>query len=641
MAKTISDELNRLIQAKAGIKSALEEKGLTIGDSSTLDEFPGLIQEMEVGGGGSDTSTIIDLIEGDITSLEIPYGTTKIRGYAFYNASTLTNVSIPNTVSSIGEHSFDYCKNLHSISIPDSVISIQSEAFTQSGLQEIQFGNNVNYIGQGAFAYTPLKNFVFPNTVTSSNTQLFRSCQSLQTLVFPSTFSSIGQYTLFQSTVKDIIALKDTAISKNNYAFYQSTINNIYVKNQSVDSYKSSWNDVSTKIKPLAAIDYDDTTYTVTASGRDNVELYVDASLINSSVYTFTPGAADVSHNITVKSVDPSLGILDEVTQEVLIEGETQAWTPSANAGIYVDPISYMINPDLESVTVSLGLVESGDYTLPAEVTYEGYTFDVTRIAAGAFYNRGLTSLTIPASVTLINGGAASGHGALETSSLTSVTLLGSSTSIYRDAFGTTRPTNLTAIYVPAADVNTYKAALSDLGGTLEGGVYVNTYDLSSIVQAIPGEETWDYTLTPADVVEYMGRTQLGVGLYSSHNGNNGQVAFSKLNGNNQESLYATDDYVQGNAVKGYPPYTNGIDEAVINPLKITLYETPNGTLTLIANNYSTKCALTQDSNNPLIYIVEVTDSQREQYIEVRCVNNGENVDFKIAKIEFNYTEFE
>jgi hypothetical protein len=40
---TISDELNRLIQAKADIKSALEEKGLTIGDSSTLDEFPTLI----------------------------------------------------------------------------------------------------------------------------------------------------------------------------------------------------------------------------------------------------------------------------------------------------------------------------------------------------------------------------------------------------------------------------------------------------------------------------------------------------------------------------------------------------------------------------------------------------------------------
>ena len=80
MANTISEELNRLIQAKTNIRTALQEKcGLTIGDSSTLDEFPGLIQEMEVGGGGGgyDVSTVIDLIEGDLTELTIPTGTTS------------------------------------------------------------------------------------------------------------------------------------------------------------------------------------------------------------------------------------------------------------------------------------------------------------------------------------------------------------------------------------------------------------------------------------------------------------------------------------------------------------------------------------------------------------------------------------
>ncbi len=40
---TISDELNRLIQAKADIKAALEDKGVVIGESSTLDEYPALI----------------------------------------------------------------------------------------------------------------------------------------------------------------------------------------------------------------------------------------------------------------------------------------------------------------------------------------------------------------------------------------------------------------------------------------------------------------------------------------------------------------------------------------------------------------------------------------------------------------------
>lgn len=69
-------------------------------------------------------------------------------------------------------------------------------------------------------------------------------------------------------------------------------------------------------------MDYDSTTYTVTALGRDNLELYVDASLINSSVYTFTPGNADASHVITVTSTDPSLGLLDTSTLEVLVPAD-------------------------------------------------------------------------------------------------------------------------------------------------------------------------------------------------------------------------------------------------------------------------------------------------------------------------------
>ena len=85
----ISDELSRIISAKAAIKTALENKGLTIGDSSTLDEFPALIDDMPTGGGGYDVSTVIDLIEGDITSFEIPNGTKIIKHYNFYNCPSL------------------------------------------------------------------------------------------------------------------------------------------------------------------------------------------------------------------------------------------------------------------------------------------------------------------------------------------------------------------------------------------------------------------------------------------------------------------------------------------------------------------------------------------------------------------------
>ena len=258
MANTISDELNRLIQAKAGIKSALEEKGLTIGDSSTLDEFPGLIQEMEVGGSGVDTSTLIDLIGKDIQSLDIPEGTTKIGNNIFYGCHRLRNITIPNTVGLIGAGAFNYCELLNNLIIPNSVGAIGPKVFYQN--------TNLN----------------------------------------------------------DMVILKDTPPTLDSENVFSNSLT-IYVKNAAVDAYKNAggnWNDVSTRINPLASMSYDSQTYTVTALGRGNLELYIDASLCNSSVYTIPQTSEDASHVIMVKSVDPSLGLLDTSTMEVLVRAE-------------------------------------------------------------------------------------------------------------------------------------------------------------------------------------------------------------------------------------------------------------------------------------------------------------------------------
>lgn len=279
----ISDELNRIIQAKAGIKSALEEKGLTIGDSSTLDEYPALIQEMQTGGGGSsaDTQTLIDMIEGDITSIDIPNTAYRIGNYSLAGKPNLRNVNIPNSVTSFG-----------------------SNAFT---------------------ADLGLVSIIIPNSVTSFGDSCFSGCTSLSNIVIPSSVTSIGM-----RSFNNVNANMSLAIMGDNPPSLSTNTNvgtfggswPIYVKNAAVDTYKNAggnWNDVSTRINPLASMSYDSQTYTVTASGRDNVELYVDASLCDSSVYTFDSTTQAGNHTVTVKSVDPSLGVLDEVSQEITI----------------------------------------------------------------------------------------------------------------------------------------------------------------------------------------------------------------------------------------------------------------------------------------------------------------------------------
>lgn len=374
MANTISDELNRLIQAKAGIKSALEEKGLTIGDSSTLDEFPGLIQEMQTGG-GSDTSTLIDLIEGDLETLVIPEGTRKIKNYAFYQDPSLINVSIPNTVTKIGAYAFSNCQQLINANLPNNLITLGHDSYRGTSITSISIPSSLLYIEDYAFSGTKITEVYIPETVTQLGTytfsgcknlvsvtvdnptittgmfygcdnlqnvyltekvtsikgQAFANCSTLEKIVFPSSLNTIEK-NVFQNHSMlplEVVFLGNNLPASINWIGLitaNQPLHKLYCKNAAYDIYLenstvANFNNYG-QVYKLADMDYDSSTMTVTVSGRDNVELYVDSSLIDSSIYTFTPGTEDSSHVITVKSVDPSLGVLDEVSQEILIEGE-------------------------------------------------------------------------------------------------------------------------------------------------------------------------------------------------------------------------------------------------------------------------------------------------------------------------------
>ena len=49
---SIQTELNRLSTAKSDLKSAIEEKGVTVPEGTKLDGFSALVNQIQVGGGG-------------------------------------------------------------------------------------------------------------------------------------------------------------------------------------------------------------------------------------------------------------------------------------------------------------------------------------------------------------------------------------------------------------------------------------------------------------------------------------------------------------------------------------------------------------------------------------------------------------
>lgn len=111
----------------------------------------------------TDKATMVGLIDGSLTEIDIPYGVTSISAYRFYNFTKLKRVTIPNSVTSIGTQAFA-AVGLESIEIPSSVDKIISYAF---------------------YSCSSLKSVVFKGKPTSIDSKAFTSCRVLESIECP------------------------------------------------------------------------------------------------------------------------------------------------------------------------------------------------------------------------------------------------------------------------------------------------------------------------------------------------------------------------------------------------------------------------------------------------------------------------
>ena len=183
-------------------------------------------------GGGDDV--LIDLIEGDITSINIPSGVTIIRNSAFLYCINLASVTISSSVTSIGSSAFSNCTSLASVTIPSSVTSIGSSAF-----------NNC----------TSLASVTILSGVTSIGGSAFSNCTSLASVTIPSSVKSIGSYAFNSCTSLASVtceSLTPPTISSNTFNNVPATCP-IYVPAESVDAYKAA-NNWKARAKYIQAI---------------------------------------------------------------------------------------------------------------------------------------------------------------------------------------------------------------------------------------------------------------------------------------------------------------------------------------------------------------------------------------------------
>lgn len=100
---TISDNLNRIINAKANIKQAIENKGVSVSDSALLDEYPALIESIPMEGG--------DAYYEDLYNLRTSNGTNMAGLFSYCTAPELDLSNLDVSKVTNMNYMFSYCSS--------------------------------------------------------------------------------------------------------------------------------------------------------------------------------------------------------------------------------------------------------------------------------------------------------------------------------------------------------------------------------------------------------------------------------------------------------------------------------------------------------------------------------------------------
>ena len=357
---------------------------------------------------------------------------TNIGKAAFNGCGNLESVTFAENsqLETINGWAFGYCGKLTTITIPASVTTLKGPVFTGSGLQTIFFeeGSRLQTIGNNAFDNSALTAITIPASVITinltafsrcaylstvnfeENSQLetidhgaFMECYALKKITIPANVTFIGD-NVFDNcqNLSEVTILAQTPPSLGNNAFYHTAENfRINVPKESLDAYKTAYPDLADIIKPIissGSVDtwlregdtWDASTKTLTVNNNPGMNAYADNTEIQHLVF---------ADNVTF--IDQYAFMNCENLESVTFAENSQLETISSCAFLRCGKLTTITIP--ASVTTLNGPVfrESGLQTIFFE---EGS--QLKTIGDYAFTDTPLTAISIPASVTNIAEGA-------------------------------------------------------------------------------------------------------------------------------------------------------------------------------------------------------------------------------------------
>ena len=383
-----------------------------------------------------------------LVPFDIPDNITSIQGGTFYGCKSFTSYVVPNHVTSIGPDAFADCSALNSITLHHGITKIAEDAFNDcSKMTSIIFAMNsieeccTNHVNQiiseknrvcGYYNTCPYRTFLVNGT-------------KIKDLLIPSTVDSVSEYAFAKSYITSVTVadgvkyIPPTAFqecpslrsvtwnveafadvpSKENAPFSQLN------KNNQVQSFTFG-KDVE-HIPAYLCYDMSGLDSIIIPASVKSIGRYAFAGTSPTSVISYATEVPEIGVGAFQEVLYTTLYVPAESVEqyknaelwkdfgEILAIGETKQEDWDLMHDFVIDNFAYKIIQNAETPSVALieAIGHSGHVDIPAYVTHNDTTYQVTTLGTGIFASfakcPNMTSVYIPKNTVRINNAIFSG----------------------------------------------------------------------------------------------------------------------------------------------------------------------------------------------------------------------------------------